>query len=362
MNRLAGFFAQQSRRPAGLVLALAFIGASTAPAGETAVPNAFLGDLAAQAAAAEKDGRSAVAGRDGWLFFVPELRALSVGPFWGDRAAAVSRSSKPEYADALAAIADFHAQLKKADVELLIVPVPAKAVIYPEQVSTRVRPSADGPARRLDANHEAFYRVLAECGVPVLDLTPLFLAQRSSAGSALYCKTDTHWSGRAVALAAQAVAQHVQARPWLKQAQRTRYESEPRDVTITGDLARMVDEAHPVGETLALTFTGTRSGGALAPIAPVRDSPVLLMGDSHTLVFHDPDLFARGAGLPDHLALQLGFPVDLIGIRGSGATTTRIELLRRRDNLRGKKLVVWCFSCREFTESATGWRKVPVIR
>jgi alginate O-acetyltransferase complex protein AlgJ len=86
------------------------------------------------------------------------------------------------------------------------------------------------------------------------------------------------------------------------------------------------------------------------------------MGDSHTLIFHDPLLFARGAGLPDHLALRLGLAVDLVGVRGSGATSTRIELLRRKDNLEGKKLVIWCFSFREFTESTTGWRKVPVVR
>lgn len=42
-----------------------------------------------------------------------------------------------------------------------------------------------------------------------------------------------------------------------------------------------------------------RRGGQLAPIEPDRESPVLLMGDSHTLVFHDPALYARGAGLPD---------------------------------------------------------------
>ncbi len=97
-------------------------------------------------------------------------------------------------------------------------------------------------------------------------------------------------------------------------------------------------------------------------LSPRAASPVLLMGDSHTLVFHDPTLFSSGAGLPDHLARQIGFPVDLIGVRGSGATTTRLELLRRKDNLQGKKLVIWCFSFREFTESDTGWRKVPVIR
>ncbi|HEX5445111.1 MAG TPA: hypothetical protein VFW87_14830, partial [Pirellulales bacterium] len=121
-------------------------------------------------------------------------------------------------------------------------------------------------------------------------------------------------------------------------------------------------ETQPKQERLSLVFVGARQGEALVPIAPDRDSPVLLMGDSHTLVFHDPELFAKGAGLPDHLALRLGVPVDLIGVRGSGATTTRIELLRRRDNLKGKQLVIWCFSFREFTESFTGWRKVPVIR
>ena len=45
----------------------------------------------------------------------------------------------------------------------------------------------------------------------------------------------------------------------------------------------------------------------------------------------------------------------------AGATPARINLLRRKDNLAGKKLVIWCFSAREFTEAAGGWRLVPVI-
>jgi hypothetical protein len=47
---------------------------------------------------------------------------------------------------------------------------------------------------------------------------------------------------------------------------------------------------------------------------------------------------------------------------GSKHSTILSELHRRRDNLNGKKLVVWCFSCRELSASYTGWRKVPVIR
>ena len=98
------------------------------------------------------------------------------------------------------------------------------------------------------------------------------------------------------------------------------------------------------------------------PPADWRESPILLLGDSHTLVFHaGEDMHGAGAGLADQLALELGFPVDVIGVRGSGATPARINLMRRQDNLAGKKLVIWCFSAREFTEASGGWRLVPVI-
>jgi len=57
----------------------------------------------------------------------------------------------------------------------------------------------------------------------------------------------------------------------------------------------------------------------------------------------------------------LGFPTDVVGVRGSGATPSRLALFRRRDSLKGKRVVVWCLSVREFTEGQ-GWREVPVIR
>ncbi len=119
-------------------------------------------------------------------------------------------------------------------------------------------------------------------------------------------------------------------------------------------------------ETLSLRFVGVKKNGVLQPLEPDRASPVLLLGDSHSLIFHaGGDMPARGAGLPDQLALELGFPVDLVAVRGSGATPARATLLRlaRADPeyLAGKKLVVWCFGAREFTES-TGWAKVPVVR
>ncbi len=104
--------------------------------------------------------------------------------------------------------------------------------------------------------------------------------------------------------------------------------------------------------------------GTAARFEPDPNSPVLLLGDSHTLVFHD--FLAERAGLVDQLAHELGFAPDLIGTRGSGATPVRISLYRRSlkdpGYLAKKKIVVWCFAAREFTEASEGWAKVPVAK
>ncbi len=317
----------------------------------------FFKQIAARVAQAKQAEALAIRGKDGWLFFRPELRHLSVGKFWGDEASAVSRASKLKYADPLPAIVDFHGQLRSAGIQFLFVPVPAKAAIYPEKISDDDRPS------RVDVVHQKFFRELRSHGVDVIDLTPVFRKERNDTAGPLFCRGDTHWSSRGSYLASQLIYEHIQKQPWLKDVTpRKRYTSQTRDVKITGDLARMVDSANPASETLPLICVTTQASSGSQFVETWRESPVLLMGDSHTLVFHDPTLHASGAGLADHLALELGFPVDLIGVRGSGASATRVTLLRRRDNLAGKKLVIWCLSVREFTESYSGWRKVPVVR
>jgi alginate O-acetyltransferase complex protein AlgJ len=72
-------------------------------------------------------------------------------------------------------------------------------------------------------------------------------------------------------------------------------------------------------------------------------------------------MHATGAGLPDQMSYEFGFPMDVVAVMGSGATPARRSLARRKDNLSGKKLVVWCFSSREFTQGQ-GWELVKVIK
>jgi alginate O-acetyltransferase complex protein AlgJ len=312
-------------------------------------------------AAVETAGASVVPGLDGWLFFAPGLRHMAAGPFWGEAAAAVSKATKPETADPLPAILDFKRQLDGLGVRLIMVPVPDKAVIAPEKLDASL---AAEP--RLDPDHLDFYELLRAEGVEVLDLTPVFLAERQARpDSLLYCKTDTHWSGEGIAVAARELAKMLRPADAIAPADPA-YGSEWREVELQGDLARMSVPPIETKETVRLNFVGSGAPPNLAPVETDPAAPVLLLGDSHTLVFHiGEDLYARGAGLPDQLALELGAPVDLIGVRGSGATPARISLARKArsqpDYLKGKSAVVWCFAAREFTESS-GWSLVPVVR
>ena len=49
-----------------------------------------------------------------------------------------------------------------------------------------------------------------------------------------------------------------------------------------------------------------------------------------------------------------------MAVRGHGATSARVNLLRRGDRLRGKRLVIWCLSVIGYTEGQ-GWKLVPII-
>ena len=129
-----------------------------------------------------------------------------------------------------------------------------------------------------------------------------------------------------------------------------------------GDLTRDLDERQPEERLRLREIRRASPAGELSE--PDPNSPLVLLGDSHNLVFHaGGDMHAVGAGLPDQLALELGVPVDLVAVRGSASTAARVNLFRRaqRDAAywEGKRLVIWCFAAREFTEG-DGWPIIPI--
>ena len=314
---------------------------------------------------AEQARTMTVVGAEGWLFPANELRHVSVGPFWGDAAAKVSKASRPDRADPLPAIVAYHEACKAAGIELILLPVPAKCVVYPDRIVDVVKPDANGRVPRLDTAHQAFYQLLRDKGVTVLDVTDDLIAARADGKGEAYCRTDAHWSPRAGQIAAARVADLLKQRDWYKTLKPEGYATKGRDFEIRGDLIATLPEGVEIKpETLSARFVGLDRGGELVPLTEDPNSPVLVLADSHGLVFHEGgDMHVKGAGLADQLAAELGFPMALEAARGSAATPVRISLYRRgaRDPqfLAGKKAIVWCFTVRELTES-TGWMNVPL--
>lgn len=315
------------------------------------------------AARAEQAGEAmTVRGRNNWLFLRKELRHLGVGRFWGVEAVRASRATRAERRDPLPVILDVHNQLDALGIRLLLVPVPPKAVVYPVKLWDDVR-VASNSVPRLDCHHQAFYALLREHGVEVVDLFPE-LAEPRDGNPRMYCRSDTHWSGQACVVAARRIAAMLKEAPWYAATDHTPSQTEEQTVRITGDLGRALPDGDPARtESLPLRVV---SGGDGKPLDSDPHSPVLVMADSHGLVFHQGgDMHAHGAGFWDQLAHELQLRPSLIAVRGSGATPTRIRLYKRGqadpEFLSSKKVVIWLFAAREFTET-TGWAKLPVMR
>jgi hypothetical protein len=287
--------------------------------------------LAAFARAADAPAVASIEGAEGWRF-LPSEKTFADKLMAPDLAALVTPAAD--------AIADFQKQLQAEDIALLVVPVPPKIVMAAETAGVSAEDAA-----KMRAGWEKILADLRARGVAVLDLAQNF----SAAPGDFYCRRDTHWSGRGIERAADGTA------AWLEDATDLKSGAAPvgswKKQEIKGDLG-----GDP--EQVDLWF----AAGPFA--ADNREHPLVLLGDSHVLVFHSGgDLHATGAGLPDRLGAALGSSPDVLGVRGSGATSSRIALARRARSddsyLDAKKAVVWCFAGREFTE-ADAWKKIPL--
>ena len=293
----------------------------------------------------------AVAGRDGWLFLPAEIRHL---------ATAATATALTGDKDPLPAILAFHQALKAKGIRLVVLPVPEKSLMRADQLF----PSASVAAAAGYAKATGrFTDALKKSGVDVMETGSLLaaeVARSGAAGDPVYCKTDSHFTPQTTAVLARAIAAHLRE---VVPAAVTKSAGGPvlgpqTKLTIQGDLAA-------TGITEQVTFQSVlKAAGSSEPAMPDPASPVLLMGDSHCLIFHaGGDMLAANGGLADHLGVELGMVPEVMAVRGSGATSARVNLYRKARKEPGflakKKVVVWCFAAREFTQS-DGWKVVPL--
>ncbi len=290
---------------------------------------------------------------DGFRFMASEWRHYAHGTFWGTQGVHVS--SVVTNQDPMATILDFSRQCQSVDVQLVLVPVPGKTVIYPEQIHTGLVSET-----RLDVVHEAFYRLLHDEGIVVQDLTPEFLSVKRI-GVDTHWRQDDHWSPAAVHKTAQLIASWIKTQSWYAAVPRKTFRRTPQSILSSGDLRGLSDAGSVAVETAMLDRVSCDG----VPVESDPKSPVVLIGDSHVLVYSQSltnGIKATGAGLFDQLAAEIGFALDLQATSDGGASGARLKLALNRANLAGVKCVIWCFATRELTESTEGWRRIPVVR
>jgi len=264
---------------------------------------------------------------------------------------------QPDGRDPYPAIIDFNQQLKARGIDLLLVVIPTKAEVFPEKVSDKApagaKPYVAPYCRKLLGE-------LAAAGVEIVDLLPTFIEQRGAGDDLLYMPQDTHWAPRGVELAARLIAERVRQYPWYEslRPQQVQYSVKQVNFTRLGDICEMLTDQEKLAyRPLRLTAQQVVApGGTLYVDDP--DSPIVMLGDSFTGVFHFED--CQHAGLSAHLAKDLSLPVDLIMAQGSGPRI-RGQLARRgHDAIEAKKLVIWTVVARDLYNYWAPWEIIKL--
>jgi len=292
----------------------------------------------------------------GWFFLRKELEHLAQG----DLAKADMKTANKEGTDPLPVIAKYSEELKALGVELLLIPIPPKASIYPAKLDAKVDagtvPSLTG-----------FYAKLEAAGVEVLDLETLFKDElKKNSAKQLYCATDSHWSPYACELVAKVVADRYKAVKEITEYALADLIALPEEtLEFHGDLLTDAEKASLPKEKLPIV----RTGEAVAPdgkqVTTVESDPksaMLVMGDSHLQVFRKGgNMLATQGGFVDHLQTLLPAAVEEVSMQAGGADGPRVEIARTTaknpDYWKTKKVVVWVFTAREFTQGK--WRVIP---
>lgn len=294
-------------------------------------------------------GEKALVGYERWLFYRPGVKAITQ----------VEAESPSAAVDPVPAIVDFRDQLARRGIHLLVVPVPNKESIHPRMLSRR---ASDGSIL-VSRDTRSLLTRLERQGVEVVNLFEVFRAAReSSAGpgdTPLYLTQDTHWSPAGMRLAADAVADRLLQREWIRTGSVT-YDLEPASVARFGDLLEMLRipallHSHSP-EIRDCQRVVRRDDGAL-----YRDdlsADVLVLGDSFLRIYQQDD--PGSAGFIAQLAHTLCQPMTSLVNDGGGATLVRQELVRRSELLDGKSVVVWMFVERDMHFDLEHWPLVPL--
>ncbi|HUF47701.1 MAG TPA: hypothetical protein VMM93_07780 [Vicinamibacterales bacterium] len=299
-------------------------------------------------------------GRDGWLFYRADVEYVTGPGFLNPavlrrRVRSASEWETPPRPDPRPAIVQFADDLAARGITLIVMPVPLKPGVHPEQLAATV----EVPAGVLhNPSYASLLDDLGREGLVVFDPSAALAEARRTA--AAYLQTDTHWRPETMEVVAGQLAAFIRATVTLPDVVAPDVRIDRVEVANTGDTARMLDLADgsllfPPESVWLRRILG--ADGALW--ASTRGADVLLLGDSFSNIYSLASLeWGTSAGLAEQLSYTLGRPLDRIIRNDDGAFATRELLVQDPGRLEGTRVVVWQFATRELAFG--DWKVLPL--
>lgn len=304
-------------------------------------------------------------GRRGWLYYRPGFDYL-VGPPFLDPAVLERRRrsgpswSEPPEGDPRPALLDFHRQLEARGIRLLVMPVPTKPMIHPDNFAPSYAGRPEDAPLLQNPSFSEFREDLEAAGVLFYDPAGNLWRVRRD-GQDAYLHTDSHWSPAGVDAVARELVSRIRILELGSLGPPVAWRRGAREHLGRGDLARTLrlpawGEHYFPPETARLDVVTDPRGRFFEED---HGAAVLVLGDSFTNVFSDAGLgWGRSAGLVEQLAFYLGCSVDRIALNNAGGTLVRRRLAAEPGRLDGKKLVIYQVAVREL--SSGDWQKVEL--
>lgn len=281
-------------------------------------------------------GKATMTGKDSFVFDTFELGALGAN----------SKTATQRHQAMVAAITEYAGALRAAGVELVVAPVPAKPVVYPDYLG--VEPAVKD--RRYDSYLQALYAELEKAGVRVADVTKALRSNRFDKNAASFPRTGLTWSPAAAAASARAV--HAAAR------RTAAAKSIARDKTIVARDSALTQN----GETFKAKSVGWAQGDRLVPATVAKEgAAIVVVGDDHAAAHRTESV---NASLADQLSLAFGTAVETRATPQLGWKEAT-GFMPAKDS--PTKLVIWCFSAAQLLDppppppkkAATSSRRPP---
>ena len=300
----------------------------------------------------------AAIGRDGWLFYKPDItHATGRGFLEPTQLLQRSREHHAPQPDPVLGIVHFRDELAALDMELVVVPTPVKPTVSPHKLSRRAAPQQAVN----NQSHETFLERLAAEGVRVWNPVPALF---DGPDEDVYLLTDTHWRPSEMRRVAERLADDLVRDGLVSGRGEVAYGLEPVRIEHYGDIRVMLglpDESSLFpAESVEVERVLEEDG---APWENRTGGEVLLLGDSFTNIYAFEEMkWGDAAGFAEHLSHALAMPVERISRNDAGSYATREMLAadraRGRDRLDGKRVVVWQFATRELSQG--DWRLVSL--